>query len=81
MLAGQAVNVATGSVAFVLIIVGRTGLDLVDNLVAAVPTTITLSARSSPVKPTMMSTNATPPVATFTVWPASMMRSGVEPCS
>ncbi len=34
MLAGQAVNVATGSVAAVLIIVGRTGLDLIDNLVA-----------------------------------------------
>ena len=34
MLVGQAVNVATGSVAAVLIIVGRTGLDLVDNLVA-----------------------------------------------
>ena len=28
-------NVATGSVAFVLIMVGRTGLDLVDNLLAA----------------------------------------------
>jgi O-antigen/teichoic acid export membrane protein len=34
MLAGQAVNVATGSVATVLIMVGRTGLDLADNLVA-----------------------------------------------
>ena len=31
MLAGQAVNVATGGVAFVLIMVGLTGLDLVDN--------------------------------------------------
>jgi O-antigen/teichoic acid export membrane protein len=36
MLAGQAVNVATGSVAAVLVMVGRTGLDLVDNLVATV---------------------------------------------
>jgi O-antigen/teichoic acid export membrane protein len=34
LLAGQLVNVATGSVAFVLIMVGRTGLDLVDNLIA-----------------------------------------------
>ncbi|HEY0386864.1 MAG TPA: oligosaccharide flippase family protein [Gaiellales bacterium] len=34
LLAGQLVNVATGSVAFVLIMVGRTGLDLVDNVVA-----------------------------------------------
>ncbi len=34
LLAGQLVNVATGSVAFVLILAGRTGLDLVDNLVA-----------------------------------------------
>jgi O-antigen/teichoic acid export membrane protein len=32
LLAGQAVNVATGSVAFVLIMTGFTGLDLVDNL-------------------------------------------------
>ena len=36
MLAGQTVNVATGGVAFVLIMVGLTGLDLVDNLLAAV---------------------------------------------
>jgi O-antigen/teichoic acid export membrane protein len=35
MLAGQTVNVATGGVAFVLIMVGLTGLDLVDNLLAA----------------------------------------------
>jgi O-antigen/teichoic acid export membrane protein len=34
LLAGQLVNVATGSVAFVLIMVGRTGLDLVDNVIA-----------------------------------------------
>jgi O-antigen/teichoic acid export membrane protein len=34
LLVGQLVNVATGSVAFVLIMVGRTGLDLVDNLIA-----------------------------------------------
>jgi O-antigen/teichoic acid export membrane protein len=34
LLAGQLVNVATGSVAFVLIMVGRTGLDLIDNAVA-----------------------------------------------
>ena len=36
MLAGQTVNVATGGVAFVLIMVGLTGLDLADNLIAAV---------------------------------------------
>jgi O-antigen/teichoic acid export membrane protein len=36
MLAGQTVNVATGGVAFVLIMVGLTGLDLVDNAIAAV---------------------------------------------
>jgi O-antigen/teichoic acid export membrane protein len=36
MLAGQTVNVATGGVAFVLIMVGLTGLDLLDNLLAAV---------------------------------------------
>jgi O-antigen/teichoic acid export membrane protein len=36
MLAGQTVNVATGGVAFVLIMVGLTGLDLIDNLLAAV---------------------------------------------
>jgi O-antigen/teichoic acid export membrane protein len=36
MLVGQAVNVATGSVASVLVMVGRTGLDLIDNLLAAV---------------------------------------------
>ena len=36
MLAGQTVNVATGGVAFVLIMVGLTSLDLVDNLIAAV---------------------------------------------
>jgi O-antigen/teichoic acid export membrane protein len=35
MLAGQTVNVATGGVAFVLIMVGLTGVDLVDNLLAA----------------------------------------------
>jgi O-antigen/teichoic acid export membrane protein len=34
LLAGQLVNVATGSVAFVLIMVGRTGLDLLDNALA-----------------------------------------------
>ena len=34
LLAGQLVNVATGSVGFVLIMVGRTGLDLVDNTIA-----------------------------------------------
>ncbi|MGH3007297.1 MAG: lipopolysaccharide biosynthesis protein [Gaiellaceae bacterium] len=32
LLAGQAVNVATGSVAFILIMTGFTGLDLLDNL-------------------------------------------------
>ena len=36
MLAGQTVNVATGGVAFVLIMVGLTGLDLIDNILAAV---------------------------------------------
>ncbi|HUZ84299.1 MAG TPA: lipopolysaccharide biosynthesis protein [Gaiellales bacterium] len=36
LLAGQAVNVVTGSVAFVLIMAGRTGLDLLDNAVAMV---------------------------------------------
>lgn len=36
MLAGQAVNVATGAVAAVLVLVGRTGLDLIDNLLANV---------------------------------------------
>jgi O-antigen/teichoic acid export membrane protein len=35
MLVGQTVNVATGGVAFVLIMVGLTGIDLVDNLLAA----------------------------------------------
>ena len=34
LLAGQLVNVATGGVAFVLIMVGRTGIDLADNAVA-----------------------------------------------
>jgi O-antigen/teichoic acid export membrane protein len=34
LLAGQLVNVMTGSVAFVLIMAGRTGLDLADNLLA-----------------------------------------------
>ena len=34
LLIGQLVNVATGSVAFVLIMVGRTGLDLADNALA-----------------------------------------------
>jgi O-antigen/teichoic acid export membrane protein len=36
MLAGQLVNVATGSVGFVLIMVGRTGLDLLDNAIGVV---------------------------------------------
>lgn len=36
LLIGQAVNVATGSVAFVLIMAGRTGLDLLDNAVTMV---------------------------------------------
>ena len=36
MLAGQTVNIATGGVAFVLIMVGLTGLDLLDNMLAAV---------------------------------------------
>jgi O-antigen/teichoic acid export membrane protein len=35
MLAGQTVNVATGGVAFVLVMAGFTGLDLADNLLAA----------------------------------------------
>ena len=35
MLVGQTVNVATGGVAFVLVMAGFTGLDLVDNLLAA----------------------------------------------
>ena len=35
MLAGQTANVATGGVAFVLIMAGLTGLDLVDNALAA----------------------------------------------
>ncbi len=34
LLAGQVANVATGSVGFVLIMVGRTGLDLLDNALA-----------------------------------------------
>lgn len=36
LLAGQLVNVATGSVGFVLIMVGRTRLDLIDNAIATV---------------------------------------------
>ena len=36
LLAGQAVNVATGGVAFVLIMTGFTGLDLLDNAVGPV---------------------------------------------
>ncbi|HXD71633.1 MAG TPA: oligosaccharide flippase family protein [Gaiellales bacterium] len=35
MLVGQTVNVATGGVAFVLVMAGYTGLDLADNLLAA----------------------------------------------
>src|SRR6185437_3730518 len=35
MLVGQTVNVATGGVAFVLVMAGLTGLDLADNILAA----------------------------------------------
>lgn len=36
LLIGQLINVATGSVGFVLIMVGRTGVDLIDNILATV---------------------------------------------
>ena len=47
LLVGQAVNVATGSVAFVLIMAGRTGLDLLDNAVTMVVLVVLAAALGS----------------------------------
>ena len=52
MLTGQAVNVATGSVAVVLVMIGRTGLDLVDNLVAVIALTVGAAVLASSHGPT-----------------------------
>jgi O-antigen/teichoic acid export membrane protein len=45
MLVGQLINVATGSVGFVLIMVGRTGLDLLDNAIGV----LLLAALAAPL--------------------------------
>ena len=81
MLAGQTVNVATGGVAFVLIMVGLTGLDLVDNLLAAVvlvALAIPLASAEGPTGAAIASATALAAVNALRLWQV-WRKVGVQP--
>jgi O-antigen/teichoic acid export membrane protein len=81
MLAGQTVNVATGGVAFVLIMVGLTGLDLVDNLLAAavlVALAVPLAAAEGPTGAAVASAMALAGVNALRLWQV-WRRVGIQP--
>ncbi len=81
MLAGQTVNVATGGVAFVLIMVGLTGLDLVDNLIAAVvlvALAAPLASAEGPTGAAVASAVALGGVNAFRLWQV-WRRVGIQP--
>ena len=81
MLAGQTVNVATGGVAFVLIMVGLTGLDLVDNLLAAVvlvALAIPLASADGPTGAAIASATALAGVNALRLWQV-WRKVGVQP--
>ena len=81
MLAGQTVNVATGGVAFVLIMVGLTGLDLVDNLLAAVvlvALAVPLASAEGPTGAAIASAAALAGVNALRLWQV-WRKVGVQP--
>jgi O-antigen/teichoic acid export membrane protein len=81
MLAGQTVNVATGGVAFVLIMVGLTGLDLVDNLIAAVvlvALAVPLASAEGPTGAAIASAVALAGVNSLRLWQV-WRRVGIQP--
>jgi O-antigen/teichoic acid export membrane protein len=81
MLAGQTVNVATGGVAFVLIMVGLTGLDLVDNLIAAallVALAAPLASAQGPTGAAIASATALAGVNALRLWQV-WRRVGIQP--
>jgi O-antigen/teichoic acid export membrane protein len=81
MLAGQTVNVATGGVAFVLIMVGLTRLDLVDNLLAAlvlVALAVPLASAKGPTGAAVASAAALAGVNALRLWQV-WRRVGIQP--
>jgi O-antigen/teichoic acid export membrane protein len=81
MLAGQTVNVATGGVAFVLIMVGLTGLDLVDNLLAAavlVALAVPLASADGPTGAAVASAAALAIVNALRLWQV-WRKVGIQP--
>jgi O-antigen/teichoic acid export membrane protein len=81
MLAGQTVNVATGGVAFVLIMVGLTGLDLLDNLIAAVvlvALAVPLASAEGPTGAAIASAAALAGVNALRLWQV-WRKVGVQP--
>ncbi len=81
MLAGQTVNVATGGVAFVLIMVGLTGLDLADNLIAAVvlvALAVPLASAEGPTGAAIASAAALAGVNALRLWQV-WRKVGVQP--
>jgi O-antigen/teichoic acid export membrane protein len=81
MLAGQTVNVATGGVAFVLIMVGLTGLDLVDNILAAallVALAVPLASAEGPTGAALASAVALAGVNGLRLWQV-WRKVGIQP--
>ena len=81
MLVGQTVNVATGGVAFVLIMVGLTGIDLVDNLLAAallVALAAPLASAHGPTGAAIASALALAGVNALRLW-QEWRRVGIQP--
>jgi O-antigen/teichoic acid export membrane protein len=81
MLAGQTVNVATGGVAFVLIMVGLTGVDLVDNLLAGtllVGLAVPLASAYGPTGAAAASAAALAGVNALRLWQVRR-RVGIQP--
>ena len=82
MLAGQTVNVATGGVAFVLVMVGLTGLDLVDNLLAAtallLALAVPLASAGGPTGAAIASATALAGVNALRLWQV-WRRVGIQP--
>jgi O-antigen/teichoic acid export membrane protein len=81
MLAGQTVNVATGGVAFVLIMVGLTGLDLLDNVLAAivlVALAVPLASAEGPTGAAIASAVALAGVNALRLWQV-WRRVGIQP--
>jgi O-antigen/teichoic acid export membrane protein len=81
MLAGQTVNVATGGVAFVLIMVGLTGLDLADNVLAAIvllALAFPLASADGPTGAAIASATALAGVNAVRLWQV-WRRVGIQP--